>query len=293
MIRITREIKFWRMIKRFFRHIKYDINSDIDGPDLLRERLYVRGKDINDLIGDFSFTEAIFHILMNRRPDEVERKIFDAVLVSFHGGFGYSPPTVLLARLSATTGTTIPHALSAGYAGGGKYHVGAIENAMAMYEDIKESRTGGMPLKEDVEKYIDAVFENKKTLYGFGHPLFKKDPRPEKLRGYVAELGYRSEYLDIYDAAAEIAADKKRLLPNIDGVNSAILLSLGFSKDYGTGLFLLSRTAAMLAHIVEEMQKTPFYTEDKLYPLIRTLERERSDGEGNSEDKFLAGKEMR
>jgi len=277
MLWIDHEIKFWAMLKRFFQHIRYDKATDIDGPDLLHERLYVRGKDINELIGNFTFSEAIFHILLNRRPNEVERNIFDAVLVSFHGGFGYSPPSVLLARLSATTGTSVAHALSAGYAGGGKYHVGAIENAMEFYDEIKKTKDGSTPIEKHVERYISDIFENKKTLYGYGHPLFKKDPRPERLRDILRDLNYTSEYIEIYDLVAKFAYEKKGLYPNIDGINSAILLSLGFTKEYGVGLFLLSRTSAMLAHVVEEISKTPFYTEDKLYPLIRTLERERSE----------------
>lgn len=36
----------------------------------------------------------------------------------------------------------------------------------------------------------------------------------------------------------------------------------------------------MLAHVIEERSKKPFYAEDKLYPLIRTLERERSEAAG-------------
>ncbi|MBN1871630.1 MAG: hypothetical protein JW800_03560 [Candidatus Omnitrophica bacterium] len=275
MVSLNREIKFWRMLKRFFQHIRYDKYRDIDGPDLFRERLYVRGRDINDLIGTLTFTEAIFHILLNRIPTEVERKIFDVVLVSFHGGFGYSPPTVLLSRLSATTGTSVAHALSAGYAGGGKYHVGAIENAMMLYSDIKDSMGTQLSLEEHVDKYINGLLARKETLYGYGHPLFKKDPRPDRLRSILRELNYSSEYIEIYDAVSTLAYEKKKLYPNIDGINSAILLSLGFTKEHGTGLFLISRTAAMLAHVVEEMSKEPFYTEDKLYPLIRTLERER------------------
>jgi citrate synthase len=264
------------MLKRFFQYIRYDKATDIDGADMLKERLYVRGKDINDLIGDFTFSEAIFHILLNRRPGETEKKIFDAVLVSFHGGFGYSPPTVLLARLSATTGTSVAHALSAGYAGGGKYHVGAIENAMTLYEDIKKTRDENLTIREHVKRYITGIFEKKAILYGYGHPLFKKDPRPEKLRGVLRDSNYTSEYIEIYDAVSDFAYEKKKLYPNIDGINSAILLSLGFTKDHGVGLFLLSRTSAMLAHVVEEMTKEPFHIEDKLYPLIRTLEKERS-----------------
>jgi citrate synthase len=277
MLKINKEIKFWTMVKRFLKHIRYNKAVDIDGPDLLKERLYVRGRDINDLIGNFTFSEAVFHILLNRMPTEAEKKIFDAVLVSFHGGFGYSPPTVLLARLSATTGTSVAHALSAGYAGGGKYHVGAIENAMEIYEDIKNTKDENAKISEHVAEYVTGIFNRKEMLYGYGHPLFKKDPRPERLRQVLKDLNYTNEYIEIYDEVARFAYEKKGLYPNIDGINSAILLSLGFIKDHGMGLFLLSRTSAMLAHVVEERTKEPFYLEDKLYPLIRTLERERSE----------------
>lgn len=277
MLKINKEIKFWKMMKRFIQHIRYDKTADIDGPDLLKERLYVRGKDVNDLIGNLTFSEAIFHILLNRMPTEAEKKIFDAVLVSFHAGFGYSPPTVLLARLSATTGTSVAHALAAGYAGSGRYHVGAIENAMEIYEDIKKSKKESTTMREHVEEYVSGIFNRKETLYGYGHPLFKKDPRPERLRKVLKDLNYTSEYIEIYDEVARFAYEKKGLYPNIDGINSAILLSLGFIKDHSLGLFLLARTSAMLAHVVEERTKEPFYLEDKLYPLIRTLEKERSE----------------
>jgi len=284
MIALNSEIKFWKMFKRFFQHIRYDKATDIDGPDLLHERLYVRGKDINDLIGDLTFSEAIFHILLNRRPDEAERKIFDAVLVSFHGGFGYSPPTVLLARLSATTGTPVSQSLSAGYAGGGKYHVGAIENAIEFYEEIRRTKGADITMRQHAENFVRNTLGIKGTLYGYGHPLFKKDPRPEKLRGLLRDLNYQSECIEIYDAVAETAFREKGLYPNIDGINSAILLSLGFTKEHGTGLFLLSRTSAMLAHVVEEMAHDPFYIAEKLYPLIRTMERERTEAAVSNKD---------
>lgn len=277
MLKLNREIKFWTMIKRFLQHVRYDKTTDIDGPDMMKERLYVRGRDLNGLIGNITFTEAIFHILLNRIPDETEKKIFDAVLVSFHGGFGYSPPTVLLARLSATTGTSVAHALSAGYAGAGKYHVGAIEAAMKLYENVKRTKGENNTMKEHVEEYLEGLFDRKEMCYGYGHPLFKKDPRPEKLRDVLKSLNYTTEYIEIYDEVTKIAYKKKELCPNVDGINAAILLSLGFTNDHGTGLFLLSRTSAMLAHVADERSKEPFFLEDKLYPLLRTLEKERSE----------------
>ena len=48
----TQEIKFWQMVKRFLQNIRYDKTTDIDGPDFLNEKLYVRGKDINDRISN-------------------------------------------------------------------------------------------------------------------------------------------------------------------------------------------------------------------------------------------------
>jgi len=277
MFALSKEIKFWSLLKKFLRHMRYDKTADIDGPDVLREKLYVRGKDINDLIGNITFSEAVFHILLDRMPAETEKKIFDAVLVSFHGGFGYSPPTVLLARLSATTGTSVSHALSAGYAGGGEYHVGAIEKTMEIYEDIKNTRKEDVSVREHVERYVTALLDKKETLYGYGHPLFKKDPRPERLRQILRDLDYTSEYIEIYDEVAKLAYGKKGLYPNIDGINAAILLSLGFKRHYGVGLFLLARTSAMLAHVVEEKTREPFYLEGKIYPLLRTMEKERSE----------------
>ena len=273
MLNREESIRFWGLVKRIFKSLRYDKLRDIDGVDALGERLFVKGKDLNSLIGKTTFTEALFHILLGRMPTDVERKILDAVLVSFHAGFGYSTPSVLMPRLAATTGTSIAASLATGYSAGGSYHIGASEEVMDMYEKILESNHGD--LAEHTRYYLKEMLNSKKKIHGFGHPLFKKDPRPSRLRAILEENGFSNDYITIYDAAGEFLTKEKDIYPNIDGISGAILLALGFKKEHGTGLFLLSRTSAMLAHVVEEKKKEPFYSERRLYPILRMLEKER------------------
>lgn len=264
-------VRFWSMIKRVLTSLKYDKLNDIDGVDPVGEELYVRGKNLNSLIGKISFSEAIFHLLMNRMPDEIEKKIFDAVLVSFHAGFGFSTPSVLIPRLAASTGTSVPGSLAAGFSSGGKHHLGATQEAMKIYEKILKTKAGD--LKEHTERCLQDKIGEGERIFGFGHPLFKKDPRPSHLRAILEENSFKHDYITIYDTTRDFLEREKGVFPNIDGINAAILLALGFNVDHGAGLFLISRTSAMLAHVVEERTKEPFYSERRLYPIFRMLEK--------------------
>lgn len=288
MFKLEESIRFWGLAKKIFQSLRYDKSHDIDGVDAMEQKLSVRGRDLNTLIGNITFTDALFHILLNRMPAPLERDVLDAVLVSFHGGFGFSTPSVLLPRLAATTGTSVAGSLAAGYSGGGQYHLGATEEAMEMYKKILQSKKGD--LTEHTRNYVRAAIEKKEKIHGFGHPLFKKDPRPSRLRSFLNERKFESDYITMYDAIDKFLAEEKGVYPNIDGINAAILLSLGFKKDHGTGLFLLSRTSAMLAHVVEEKTKEPFYSERRLYPILRMLEQEREHQGKNVKEKKVTSR---
>jgi hypothetical protein len=70
-------------------------------------------------------------------------------------------------------------------------------------------------------------------------------------------------YIDVYDGVVGCMSEQKGVPPNVDGITGAILLSLGFQPQHGTGLFLLARTAAMLAHVVEEQTDMPYQTQKR------------------------------
>ncbi|MHC4876843.1 MAG: citrate/2-methylcitrate synthase [Planctomycetota bacterium] len=245
------------------------LGTSIDGVHINAEQLNVRSRDLNELIGTVTYTEALFHILLGRMPNELERKLFDLVLVSFHGGFGLLPPTTLIPRLVAGTGVGTAQAMAAGFLASGPYHVGAAELAMKMYREIADeffeshdaetAATAG-ELEQFAYEAAKVRLERGETLGGFGHPLLRKDPRPIHTRRVIAELGANGPFFDVYDGVARLLQEAKGIPPNVDGITGAIMLHLGFQPQHGTGLFLLSRSAGMLAHIVEEQTEMPYQT---------------------------------
>ncbi|NQV28756.1 MAG: hypothetical protein HQ518_30755 [Rhodopirellula sp.] len=243
------------------------LGTRIDGVHLNAEQLSVRSTDLNDLIGSVSYTEALFHILLGRLPSNDERRLFDIVLVAFHGGWGVLPPTILVPRIVAGTGVNTAQAMAAGFLASGPYHVGAIEHGMKLYKAIAEEFVAlnkNNPTSADVEQFAyDATarrIESGEILGGYGHPLLRKDPRPTHMRRLMCEMNSEGIYVDIYDGVVRCMLEKKGVVPNVDGMTGAILLHLGFQVEHGTGLFLHARSAAMLAHIIEEQIEMPYQT---------------------------------
>jgi len=244
------------------------LGTDIDGVHINAEQLNVRSADLNQLIGSVSFTEALFHILHGRLPDEIEKNLFDLVLVAFHGGFGLLPPTTFVPRIVAGTGVTTAQALAAGFLASGPYHVGATEEAMRFYASVAtqfqsehgQSKQNAGQLEEYACQATAQRLEEGGTVGGFGHPLLRKDPRPAHIRRTLVDMQVDSPWFDIYDGIVRCMHEKKGVPPNVDGITGAILLHLGFQAQHGTGMFLLARAAAMLAHIIEEQTDMPYQT---------------------------------
>ncbi len=251
------------------------LGTQIDGVHLSAEQLLVREHNLNDLLGKYTYTDALFHILRGELPSEQERQLFDLVLVAFHGGFGLLPPTTLVPRLVAGTGVSTAQALAAGYLASGPYHVGAVEHAMTLYRDIfiafqeqqGDSEATAGELTTFARQYVLGMIERSETVPGYGHPLLRKDPRPTHVRRVLCDLDAESPYLDVYDGVVGCMFEQKGVPPNVDGITGAILLTLGFLPQHGTGLFLLARTAAMLAHVVEEQTDMPYQTQKRFMVL--------------------------
>jgi citrate synthase len=218
-----------------------------------------------------------------------ESRLFDLLMVSFHAGFGAATPTVMLPRIAAGTGAPINHAIAAGYCAAGPSHVGACDYAMALLSKlVRESlgavgtrlgdasiarltedkraaalphsgaESGGQPNDAATDRMIDALLASGKKVPGFGHPLFNCDPRPPHIEALTADLGYDSVYFDQYRILAACMRRRNRIAPNIDGIASAILLSLGVPPGLGTPLFLISRSSAMVTHAVDSSHQPAF-----------------------------------
>ena len=228
-------------------------HTDIDYLDLKNEQLVIRGKNLVSMVREMDFTDSIYHTLLQKTPTAIEKRLLNASMVSFHTGFQAYPPTILFPRIAISTGASVTQALAAGYASSGELHLGAIENAMKEYLSLE--RRVGEDVYADTRELSRKKINRHQMLFGFGHPLLKQDPRPAVLREVTLKCGYESKYLTMYDAIRDELYALKHKYPNIDGINGAILLSLGFKPEHGVGLFLLSRTVGMLAHISEELKR--------------------------------------
>ena len=76
------------------------------------EDIVVRGRSLNELIGQITFTDVMFLMLQGRLPTDAERHVLDALLVA-SVEHGIAPPS-MIARCYASYGTTIQAAVGAG-----------------------------------------------------------------------------------------------------------------------------------------------------------------------------------
>lgn len=206
---------------------------------------------------EVDYLTCIFQISSGKNfANEIERKLFNDVMVSFHAGFGFLTPTVMLPRGAVGTGVPIPQAIAAGYTAAGPFHVGACDKAMELFQSIHNSHRGD--LDEYTLTILSKMLADKTIIPGFGHPLFKADPRNAHLRKIIADMGYDSNFIRIYDIITNALINKIGIYPNVDSISAAVFLSLGIKVNYGTGLFLCSRTSAMIAHLIEKKQKPAF-----------------------------------
>jgi len=241
-----------------------ETKSDVDWVDRRSERLYVRDKDLLQLIEDSDFVDAIFHMWLCKRPADNEKRMLNAVLVSFCGGWSITVPTIFSARLAATTRAPMAQCLSAGFCSGGPAHTSAIEKIMEIYKSVELA---------DAEDYVLKKLNRDGKVPGFGHPILRKDPRPPLLRKLYDELEIRGETIKKFDKIQETLNRKKGIFGNIDGINGAILHDLGFTEpSYGPAFFLMSRSLSMTAHIIEEYKNKPFSALKYVYPGFEKME---------------------
>ena len=213
---------------------------------------YVRGYRLDDLVGNLTFTEAIYLVLKGELPTENEAKMLDAIFVSVVE-HSIAPPSVIAARAVISGGNPMNVGVGAGVLAFGEAHGGALEGAMKFLQE----NVGKAPLKV-VEEYLSAG----KRIPGYGHRFYKDfDPRTQKLFEIAKELGFFGKYCE-FALEVEKAIEKvkgKRLVLNVDGAIAAITSEMGFDWKLGKGFFIIGRVPGLVAHVYEELiMEKPF-----------------------------------
>jgi citrate synthase len=226
------------------------------------DSITVCGRDLaGDLMGKVSFSELAFLIVVRRMPESAEARLLDAVLVSLtdHG----LTPTVLAARLTHTGAPeSLQGAIAAGLLGGGSVYLGPTEDTARFLSDVLAGVAGAPPtdaaLAEAAVAAVRARLAAGERVPGLGHPIHRTvDPRVPRLYAIAEEGGLLGPHLRLLRAVAEAQAGAggRRLPINGAGAAGAALADLGVPPRLARGFALLARTAGLVAHLGEEMER--------------------------------------
>lgn len=213
---------------------------------------YVRGYNLSELVGNLTFTEAIYLVLKGELPSEKERKMFDALFVSMIE-HSIAPPSVIAARAVISGGNSLHVGVGAGILAFGEAHGGALEGAMKFIQENVE---------KDPKDVVKAYFERGIRIPGFGHRYYKKyDPRAKRILDIAKELGFFGKYCEFaVKVEEEIEKQKgRKLVMNVDGAVAAVVSEMGFDWRLGKGFFIIGRIPGLVAHTYEELtMEKPF-----------------------------------
>jgi citrate synthase len=241
------------------------------------ESITVRGHDLaGDLMGKVTFTELAFLLVQARMPEPGETVLLDAVLVSLadHG----LTPTVLAARLTHTGAPeSLQGSVAAGLLGAGSVFLGVVEDAAVFLAAIVAQADDEAGLRAAADAAVTARLGAGRRVPGLGHPIHKvEDPRAPRMYAIAAEAGVLGPHMRALEFVAESAAGRagRRLPINGAGAAGAALADLGFAPEIVRGFALLARTAGVVAHLAEEMER-PLGM-----PLFRDVDERLAEGRG-------------
>ena len=228
--------------------------------DMEPGKIEFRGKPIQELIGNITFIEMIWFMVLGKRPTNDEAKLLECALVA---GVDHGPqaPSIAATRMAATCGLGLNNIIATGINMLGDIHGGAGEQCAELFYEINEKLSETDDYKTDVKESI-TEYQKKygKIIPGFGHRFHKhEDPRAFRLIELVEEAAKKGTVSGKFAKIAKLIQEqlslKKPLAMNIDGATAIIFCELGFPTPLARGLFCLSRSVGILSHAWEQMEQ--------------------------------------
>ena len=219
-----------------------------------REDVFIRGKSLcRELIGQLSFTQALFFQAFGRMATDAEVKVIDGCLVALmeHG----LTPSVLAARL---TYSSAPEALQAAVAAGllcvGSRFVGSMEGCAELIQRILAA---GGDLEAKAARIAAEYRASREPIPGFGHPQHKPDdPRALCLIQLARQQGIAGRHVEAIEALSRAVdtAYGRHITINATGAIAAVLGDCGVPARIARGFALIARCAGLVGHIHEEQE---------------------------------------
>ena len=219
----------------------------------------VRGRDLTgEIIGKMDFTSYFWLLVTGQEPSEDQAFFMNAILCSLaeHG----LVPSVVAARMTyAAAPEAMQGAVAAGLLGCGSVVLGSAEVTGRFYaECVEDMRANGGTAEDAAKRGIARLRAQKQPIPGFGHPQHSEgDPRANLLLKLAREHGVGGPHVAMLYAIRDAlpGAIGKSLPINVNGPIPAILLDLGWPLTALKGVGLLCRTASLVAHLTEEVER--------------------------------------
>ena len=221
------------------------------------DALYLRDKNlVDEVIGQMTFTDAMFYHIMGVAPTPGQRAILDAVLVTLmEHGFTPSAITARMTYLSAPE--AMQSAVAAGLLNVASQFIGTMENAAKILAEIATNPGGtDAACNHIVQQHLDQG----QHMPGFGHHLHRPDdPRTPKLFAIaMAHDDIKKQPIEMMKQLGSTVDQLygKHLTINATGATAAVLMGAGIPVGIMRGFAVISRAAGLVAHIMEE-QSSP------------------------------------
>jgi citrate synthase len=216
------------------------------------QTITVRGADlVDELIGKLSFTEMMYFQLLGRRATPAQTKILDAVLVTLME-HGLTPSTITARMIYMSSPESVQAAVAAGLLGVGSTFVGTMEGCAALIDEILSASGGEAARAASIAQRLRKA---KQPVPGFGHPFHKPDdPRTPRLIAVAEEAGVEGRHIRALRLLAKEvdAAWGRHLTINATGAVAALLGEIGIPREVMRGIAVVSRSAGLVGHILEE-----------------------------------------
>lgn len=205
------------------------------------EKPFFGKEDLLEIASKRSFASMIFEALSGSKPSVHEEKIFETIL-NISIDHGAETPSAIETIARAKEGKLITQAVAAGILQINDYHGGAIEPAMELLYKVKRDK---LQVTSLVREYISLD----RRIPGFGHRIYKVDPRSKLLFALTKKEKLSQEFINLAnEIQKELSGAKRRELPvNIDGAIAAILCTFGWNPALGKAVFVIARAPGLSA----------------------------------------------
>jgi len=220
-----------------------------------RERVVVRGYDVNELAGNLDFGELAYLVWKGELPTKNQGKMMNALFVI--GAEHAFSPSAAAARFVASGGNPLNVSSAAGIMAMGDTHGAPDRLAKIAQENVKRMQEEGKSLEEVAREILLDFKKRGERIGGFHHPQHIKDPRVPRLVQLAKEYGVVGDHLHLALSMQEQmkAVYGRQLWLNLPGVSGVIASDMGFPYSVIRSFAILPRLVSAVAHAWEESQR--------------------------------------